>query len=140
MCIRDRRYAGFVDEMEKHHVDIRPEWILSGDYSAESGYRGMQALLKRAQKPTAVISASDAVAFGAMRAAPVSYTHLNKIICTCIIPICLFRGYLLPCNRFSIPFFYNNSIRRNFFKPLEFIKTVENILHKMSSLIKIYLF
>ena len=32
-------------------------------------YRGMQALLKRAQKPTAVISASDAVAFGAMRAA-----------------------------------------------------------------------
>lgn len=64
-----RRYAGFVDEMEKHHVDIRPEWILSGDYSAESGYRGMQALLKRAQKPTAVISASDAVAFGAMRAA-----------------------------------------------------------------------
>ena len=55
--------------MEKHHVDIRPEWILSGDYSAESGYRGMQALLKRAQKPTAVISASDAVAFGAMRAA-----------------------------------------------------------------------
>ena len=38
-----RRYAGFVDEMEKHHVDIRPEWILSGDYSAESGYRGMQA-------------------------------------------------------------------------------------------------
>ena len=29
----------------------------------------MQALLKRAQKPTAVISASDAVAFGAMRAA-----------------------------------------------------------------------
>lgn len=36
--------------MEKHHVDIRPEWILSGDYSAESGYRGMQALLKLRSK------------------------------------------------------------------------------------------
>ena len=43
--------------------------VTNEDGVTQTTWYSMQALLKRAQKPTAVISASDAVAFGAMRAA-----------------------------------------------------------------------
>ena len=63
-----RRFAGFEEGMKHCGIRIRDEYIQYGDYSAESGYQCIQNLIKLPERPTAVICASDAVAFGAARA------------------------------------------------------------------------
>jgi len=75
-----RRYEGFIKEMEKQGVLIHEEWVLAGDYSAESGYQGMKKLLQNEPRPTAVMLASDAVAFGAMRAVRELGYHIPRDI------------------------------------------------------------
>ena len=32
------RYIGYVEAMEEHFLQIRPEWVRDGDYKARSGY------------------------------------------------------------------------------------------------------
>ena len=63
-----RRYSGFAEGMQKYHLEIQEQYIMCGDYSAESGYQCIQRLLRLPKPPSAVICASDAVAFGAARA------------------------------------------------------------------------
>lgn len=63
-----RRFAGFEEGMKYYGMEIKKEYIQYGDYSAESGYQCIQNLIKIPERPSAVICASDAVAFGAARA------------------------------------------------------------------------
>lgn len=62
------RLVGFQQAMTKHQLLIRPEWIVSGDFSEEGGYRAAQILLNHSRIPTAIFAASDMMAIGAMRA------------------------------------------------------------------------
>ena len=43
-------------------------WSLTGRFSYENGYTGMQTILKRAPEVTAVFAMADVIAIGAMRA------------------------------------------------------------------------
>ena len=62
------RKKGFTKTLIKHGLCVRPEWCISGDYSAMSGYKGMKKLVQQKLRPTAVFCANDEMAFGAMKA------------------------------------------------------------------------
>jgi LacI family transcriptional regulator len=63
------KYQEFVNMMEKYDLSVNPSWVLPGDFNEQSGYQAMQTLLKKEKGlPTAIIAASDSIAFGALRA------------------------------------------------------------------------
>ena len=62
----DERKQAFLSYMNNHELDST--LIYEDTYSTASGYQMMQDLLKNEDLPTAVFAASDAIAFGAMRA------------------------------------------------------------------------
>lgn len=66
---RQGRLAGYRQELTAHALDVDENYIRSGDYSEESGYAEMQALLSMADRPSAVFAANDLMAVGAMSAA-----------------------------------------------------------------------
>ncbi len=60
------RYQGYLDALHERGLPLIPELVVEGEYSDASGYLAMQRLLP--QCPDAVLVASDAMAFAAMRA------------------------------------------------------------------------
>jgi DNA-binding LacI/PurR family transcriptional regulator len=61
------RLKGLHQTMSKLHMECRPEWIVSSDWTNQGGYEAMQELLKE-EGYTAVIASSDETAIGALRA------------------------------------------------------------------------
>ncbi len=66
MAVGQDRYQGYLDGLKDHNLSQKPEWIVEGDFTENSGYSAMQKLLT--QKPDAVFVASDPMAIGALRA------------------------------------------------------------------------
>ena len=65
LFIEERKQA-FVSYMNNHGLD--GSCIYEDAFSTASGYQMMQKILESAHLPTAIFAASDAIAFGAMRA------------------------------------------------------------------------
>jgi LacI family transcriptional regulator, repressor for deo operon, udp, cdd, tsx, nupC, and nupG len=64
------RLHGFRDAMQAAGLAVRPEWVIPGGFSLPEGRAAMNALLDRpGERPTAVFSGSDEMAFGAILAA-----------------------------------------------------------------------
>lgn len=59
---------GFRERMAGYGLSLRREWIVGDDFTEESGYYAMQALLRMSERPTAVVCQSDAAAVGALKA------------------------------------------------------------------------
>ncbi len=70
------RYQGYLRALQDSGYPIRPELIIEGDFTEESGYVSMQRLLKF--KPDAVFVASDSMAYGAMRALREANLHIPE--------------------------------------------------------------
>ncbi|MCA1010660.1 LacI family DNA-binding transcriptional regulator [Halobacillus halophilus] len=66
--VSQQRLDGFQQVMKTYGLQIRDEWIQSGDFFEESGYKAMKDLLSLNQLPTAIFAASDLMAIGAMKA------------------------------------------------------------------------
>lgn len=62
------RLAGYRREVERQGLAYRDEYVVYGDYYADSGLAGMRRLLAAPEPPTAVFAASDMMAIGALRA------------------------------------------------------------------------
>ena len=62
----DERKTAFQSYMERHELD--GSLLYEDAFTTASGYQMMQSLLEEKELPTAVFAASDAIAFGAMRA------------------------------------------------------------------------
>jgi len=63
------KYQGFIQAMNKFSLPLREEWILSGDFNERSGYQAIKRLMQtNVSIPTAIFTANDSVAFGAIRA------------------------------------------------------------------------
>ncbi|UZD90416.1 LacI family DNA-binding transcriptional regulator [Cognatishimia activa] len=58
------RRQGMVTERERLGLETRPEWIIRGDFSVQSGLDAAQRVFAMEDRPTAVFCASDEVAFG----------------------------------------------------------------------------
>lgn len=65
--VTDERRETYIKYM-KEHKQFRKEYIREGVFSSASGYEQMKLILGQKQIPTAVFAASDAVAFGVMKA------------------------------------------------------------------------
>jgi DNA-binding LacI/PurR family transcriptional regulator len=62
------RSAGFLETLQAASLPIDPALQVEGDWSYESGYRAMQALVARQRPFTAVFAQNDRMAIGAIRA------------------------------------------------------------------------
>ncbi len=63
----DRR-DGYKRALLEAGLSVNPQLIVAGDFSQESGYQAMARLLRLPERPTAVFTASDSMAVGALRA------------------------------------------------------------------------
>ncbi|MGO8759838.1 MAG: LacI family DNA-binding transcriptional regulator [Terracidiphilus sp.] len=63
------RRESFMDAIVKSGMSSRDGWIVSGDYKIGGGAAGMEAILKQDEIPTAVVTANDLTAIGALRKA-----------------------------------------------------------------------
>ncbi len=63
------RLAGFTQAMENNNIAIKKDNIIEGEYSFESGVKGAKELLKRDDRPTAIVACNDEIAAGALFAA-----------------------------------------------------------------------
>jgi len=62
------RFEGYRSGMAARGLPYREEHVAPGDYTRETGYRGMQHLLALPEPPTAVVCCSDMSAMGAIDA------------------------------------------------------------------------
>ncbi len=58
------RRAGMLAERARLGLPSRPDWIIRGDFSLESGHEAAQRILAMDDRPTAVFCSADMVAFG----------------------------------------------------------------------------
>lgn len=65
----EQRKLGFMEALQSQNVTVYPEYIVSGNYTTESGYHAMRTLLQLHTPPTAVFASNDDMAIGAMNAA-----------------------------------------------------------------------
>ena len=65
--VPDERRETYIQYMREHN-QYKKDYVLEGDFSTASGYDQMKKLLSKKDLPTAVFAASDAIAFGVMRA------------------------------------------------------------------------
>lgn len=64
------RLTGLLDQLERHGITVGPREIYTGPFTAETGRRGLVALLAAGPSmPTAVFCGNDVVALGALEAA-----------------------------------------------------------------------
>lgn len=58
------RRKGMTEERKRLGLPARPEWIIRGDFSLESGHAAAREILAMEHRPTAVFCSADMVAFG----------------------------------------------------------------------------
>ncbi|MDR2378389.1 MAG: LacI family DNA-binding transcriptional regulator [Bifidobacteriaceae bacterium] len=63
------RYSGFVSRLEQEGLEIKPEYIRSGDFRVPDGLVQGQALLRLPEPPTAIFAGADLQAVGVYEAA-----------------------------------------------------------------------
>ncbi len=63
-----RRLHGYQTALERAKVPSDPALFAAGDFSSESGYAAMQAILDGGGRPTALFAGNDTLALGAMAA------------------------------------------------------------------------
>lgn len=62
------RMVGYMDALKNHDIAVRQEYILYGDFKAESGYQLTKHLLKDHSEVTAVFAANNLMSIGSLRA------------------------------------------------------------------------
>jgi LacI family transcriptional regulator len=66
--ISDHRAQAFIKAMKKHNLRVSPEFMRSGNYRVPGGEAAMRELLHLSLQPTAILTANDLTAIGALRA------------------------------------------------------------------------
>ncbi|WP_274365418.1 LacI family DNA-binding transcriptional regulator [Paenibacillus thermotolerans] len=69
MSTTTQKVKAFKRKMEENGLPVRPEWILPGDFSVESGKELMGKLIGMKERPTAVMCVNDFTAVGAVKTA-----------------------------------------------------------------------
>src|SRR5260370_30082892 len=66
--ISDHRTQAFIQAMKKHGLKPNPEFMRAGNYRIPGGEAAMAELLHFSYRPTAILTANDLTAIGALRA------------------------------------------------------------------------
>ena len=62
--IGKRRHQGFVDALQKHNIEVNPNWIITGGFGEEDGYKGFMKMLKNQNLPEFLFTVTYPVALG----------------------------------------------------------------------------
>jgi LacI family transcriptional regulator len=63
------RFAGYRSALEAAGIELDPHLVVDGRYEAPAALQGAEALLKRPDRPTAIIASSDVMALSILQAA-----------------------------------------------------------------------
>ncbi|WP_433618478.1 LacI family DNA-binding transcriptional regulator [Dactylosporangium sp. CA-139114] len=77
------RLRGFTEALEEAGLPVRPEYVVHRRWGSHGGVEGMSELLSLPRPPTAVVTFSDEVAFGALRTlrrAAVAIPHTMSVV------------------------------------------------------------
>jgi LacI family transcriptional regulator len=66
--ISDHRANDFIKSMKKHGLNANPTFMRAGNYRIPGGEAAMAELLQHSARPTAILTANDLTAIGALRA------------------------------------------------------------------------
>lgn len=64
----DLRFKGYLKALEKYNIPFNESLVVRGDFTREGGYKAIKEILDSGEKFTAVFSANDHMALGAMKA------------------------------------------------------------------------
>ena len=67
-CARER-LAAYLAALRTANASVDDGWIAEGNWSADSGYRALEQILRTASQPTAIFAQNDQMAVGILRAA-----------------------------------------------------------------------
>ena len=70
-CDAEERYLGYLETLQKHGININPNWIVDGDFTVRSGYYGFMRLMTLAERPQAIFAANDMMALGVYEGAKI---------------------------------------------------------------------
>jgi LacI family transcriptional regulator len=73
-----RRVDGWKAAMEEAGFEVNPEWIVEGNWSAESGYRSAKKLLHEFPNIEAIFACNDQMALGVQKAANTLGFHIPE--------------------------------------------------------------
>jgi len=63
------RLRGLNDTLKKDKIELKSQYLVSGDFSIKSGYYGFTRLMSQRDRPEAIFAANDMMALGAYEAA-----------------------------------------------------------------------
>lgn len=66
VAVGQKRLEGYLKALNQHGLPVVEELIRHGDFTEEGGYREMCALLQLSPRPTAIFTANDLMALGAL--------------------------------------------------------------------------
>jgi len=67
-CVGKDRLQGYISSLNKFGITEEDDLIYEGDYSYESGAKGVEKMLSLALPPSAIVCANDSMAIGAVKA------------------------------------------------------------------------
>ncbi|ANS76730.1 LacI family transcriptional regulator [Paenibacillus yonginensis] len=67
LVVSQDRLLGYRRAMADSELEVRPEWIVEGEFLQESGYRAMSFIMNLPNRPTALVVVDDMVSFGVLR-------------------------------------------------------------------------
>ena len=65
---REHRVLGYRRALSEHHIPTEERLIRAGEFTQEGGYEATRELLRMSPRPTAIFTANDLMAIGAMQA------------------------------------------------------------------------
>lgn len=77
------RYQGYLNALQRNHIDVDSDLVMEGEYSFESGVERARKLLNSKSEPSAIFACNDEIAAGTLFAARlvgVSVPHKLSIV------------------------------------------------------------
>lgn len=66
-CRNEARYRGFLETLQKHNIDMEPDYVVETNQTEMEGYEAMEVLLKLGECPTGIYCANDITAIGMLK-------------------------------------------------------------------------
>lgn len=91
-----KRRKGYLKAFKEDGINIKDDWIVSGDYSLESGYVAGKKILELQKKPSAIFAFNDDMALGAIKAIVEAGLKVPEDISILGFDGTLFLSYMTP--------------------------------------------
>ncbi|MDO4549445.1 MAG: LacI family DNA-binding transcriptional regulator, partial [Clostridia bacterium] len=62
-----RKLSGFLGSMQNNSLRVKDDWLETANFSGQGGYEAMRRIIAAGTLPTAIVTAQDAIAVGALR-------------------------------------------------------------------------